>query len=89
MPAPTVSASLNKATYVPGEVMSLTVNYADADTQTLTVTVTVTDSQGNSSAPSVVTAVIDPSTITVSSSPARTWTNQSDNGSVAVYTAVA
>jgi hypothetical protein len=88
MATPTVSASLNKATYVPGEVMTLTVTYGDADTKSVSVTITVKDSAGNTSAPATVTAVIDPLTITVTDA-ARTWTKTSDNGSVATFTATA
>jgi hypothetical protein len=89
MAAPTCSASLDKASYLPGETMTLTVNYSDPDQDNLTVTVVVTDSSGLSSAPVTATAVIDPLTIQVSSDPARTWTLASDNGSVAVFSAVA
>ncbi|MER5457686.1 hypothetical protein ABT008_23200 [Micromonospora sp. NPDC002389] len=89
MAAPTVTAALNASTYAPGAQMLLTVTYGDPDTKTLTVTVVVTDAQGNSSAPAKVTAVIDPLTITVTDASGRTWTRVSDNGSVAVYRAVA
>ncbi|KKJ98518.1 hypothetical protein [Micromonospora sp. HK10] len=89
MAAPTVTASLNAATYAPGDQMTLTVSYADPDTRALTVTVVVTDAQGNSSAPVRATAVIDPLAITVSDDAGRTWTKLSDTGSVAVYRAVA
>lgn len=90
MPAPTVSASLNKATYTPGELMTLTVNYGDPDRQTLTITVTVEDTEaGTGPATATVTAVIDPLTVTVDDSSGRTWTKQSDTGTVAVYTATA
>lgn len=89
MATPTVTASLNKPSYQPGEAMTLTVNYSDTDTRAVTVTVTVADSQGNTSSPATVAAVIDPSTITVNDSSGRTWTKQSDTGSVAVFTATA
>lgn len=89
MANPTCSASLDQATYAPGETMTLTVTYGDPDTQSLTVTVVVTDSAGNPSAPATVTAVIDPLTVSVTSEPARTWTQVSDSGSVAVFTATA
>jgi hypothetical protein len=89
MAIPTVSASLDKATYTPGETMTLTVNYSDSDRQTLVVTVTVADSQGNTSAPASVNAVVDPLTVNVSSTPARSWTQVSNTGAVAVYTTTA
>ncbi|MFE9205196.1 hypothetical protein [Micromonospora sp. NPDC006431] len=89
MAAPTVTASLNRSTYSPGDQMTLTVTYADPDTRPVTVTIVVTDSQGNSSAPVKATAVIDPLTVSVTDDSGRTWTKVSDTGSVAVYRAVA
>lgn len=90
MANPTVTASLNKSSYAPGEQMTLTVSYADSDNDAVQVTIIVTDSSGNSSEPVVVTAnVTDPVTLSVTDDGGRTWTKQSDNGSVAVYRAVA
>ncbi|MDG4796309.1 hypothetical protein [Micromonospora sp. WMMD1082] len=89
MAAPTATASLNASSYAPGAQMLLTINYSDPDTTALTVTVVVTDAQGNRSAPVSTTAVVDPLTITVTDDSGRAWTRVSDNGSVAVYRAVA
>ncbi|PZF91618.1 hypothetical protein [Micromonospora deserti] len=89
MAAPTATASLNASTYQAGDPMTLAVRYGDADTRPVTVTIVVTDAQGNSSAPVRVTAVIDPLTLAVTDDSGRTWTRASDNGSVAVYQAVA
>lgn len=86
MATPTVSASLDKAVYSPGDTATLTVTYNDPDTSQLKVTVTVTDAEGNTSDPAVVSATIDPSQITVTDNSGHTWAKQSDNGSVAVYT---
>jgi hypothetical protein len=88
MANPTVSASLDKTTYAPGERMTLTVSYGDPDTKTVAVTVQVTDAAGNKSGPVTVNAVIDPLTLVVSDS-ARSWTKVSDTGAVAVFTATA
>lgn len=89
MANPTVTASLDKATYSVGENMILTVVYGDADTQSVTVTVQVTDKSGNQSNPQNVSAVIDPLTVAVTDDSGRTWTRQTDNGTTAVYKAVA
>ncbi|GIJ78546.1 hypothetical protein SAMN05443287_109110 [Micromonospora phaseoli] len=89
MAAPTVTASLNATSFAPGAQMLLTITYGDLDNKTLTVTVVVTDTQGNSSAPVKVSAVIDPLVVTVTDTSGRAWTRVSDNGSVAVYRAVA
>lgn len=88
MANPTVSATLDKSVYTPGDVMTLTVNYSDADTKSVKLTITVEDSQGNVSAPVVVNAVIDQVTVRISDSD-RPWTLVSDTGSVAVFQAVA
>ncbi len=69
--------------------MLLTVQYGDSDTEQMLVTVMVEDSQGNRSEPITVPAIIDPVTVSVSDSDGRQWTKQSDNGSIAVYRAVA
>lgn len=90
MALPTVSASLNKSSFAPGEQMILTVSYGDADNDEVTVSIVVTDSTGNSSDPVVVVAnIADPVTVSVTDDGGRTWTKQSDNGAVAVYRAVA
>lgn len=90
MANPTLSASLDKATYAKGEKMTLTVTYADADNKSLTVTVSVTDSAGNQSDPVTIPVNIsDKVTVSVTDTDSRTWTKVSDNGSVAVYTATA
>lgn len=88
MSQPTVSASLSKSVYAPGELMTLTVTYGDADTKPVRVTVVVTDSSGNTSAPVTVGAVIDPLTLKVTD-PSRTWEKVSDTGTVAVFTSLA
>ncbi len=89
MAVPTVTASLNKPSYRPGETMVLTVTYGDTDTKRMTVTITVADSDGNTSPPATLTAVIDPVTVEVTDDGDRTWTKTSDTGSVAVFQAVA
>lgn len=88
MANPTVSASLNKTTYGPGELMTLTVTYADPDTKSGTLLVQVTDAEGNKSGLVTVPYVVDPLTVTISDA-GRVWTKVSDNGSVAVYTSTA
>ncbi|MFI9642488.1 hypothetical protein ACIG87_20925 [Micromonospora sp. NPDC051925] len=89
MTAPTVTASLNASTYAAGDLMTLTISYADPDTRPVTVTIVVTDPQGNSSAPVRVTAVIDPLTVGVTDDSGRAWTKVSDTGAIAVFRTVA
>lgn len=89
MTSPTLSASLDKPTYPVGALMTLTVTYGDADRTAMSVTITVKDAEGNTSAPVTIPVVIDPLTLTVTSTPARVWTKVSDTGTVAVFTAVA
>jgi hypothetical protein len=88
MANPTVTASLDKSIYRPGETMTLTVTYNDTDRETVKVTVQVTDMAGNQSPAYIVNATVDQLTLSVTDT-ARAWTKKSDTGSVAVYTAVA
>jgi hypothetical protein len=89
MASPTVTATLDKPSYKPGDLVTLTVNYTDPDTKTITVSVKVTDSEGHDADVGPITAIIDPLTVQASSSPAKTWTKISDTGTVAVFTATA
>lgn len=89
MANPTLSASLDSATYAKGDLMTLTVTYGDADQETLAITVSVTDSSGNTTGPVGVSAVIDPLTLEVTDASGRTWAKVSDTGMVAVFQATA
>lgn len=84
MPAPTATASLDKALYTPGETMVLTVDYT---VDPLTVTVVV-DGLGGTSGP-VTAAPVKVRRLTVTDSAGKTWTLQSDTGARAVYHATA
>ena len=87
MADPTVSASLDKTAYAPGETATLTVTYGDSDNSTATLTITVEDEGGHSVSTQLVLTKRDNVTVSVADSSGRTWTKVSDNGSVAVYTA--
>lgn len=90
MAAPTVSASLNKSSFTPGETMTLTVTYADPDSSGGTVTVVVTDEAGHASAPATVPYTIaDTVTVDVADSGSHTFQKVSDDGRTAVFSAVA
>ena len=84
MATPSVSASLDKTTYAPGELMTLTVDYT---VDPLTVTVVV-DGLGGTSGP-VVVPPVKVRRVTVADSAGKTWVLVSDDGSRAVYTATA
>jgi hypothetical protein len=86
--APTVTAALNKSAYAPGETMTLTVDHADTDRAAMTISITVTDSTG-ATGTATANCVIDQGTVTVTSSPARTWTQQSATAGRSVFTATA
>lgn len=89
MSAPSVSVALDKAAYAPGDLVTLTVSYSDADSAGTVVTVLVTDSNGETGAATTSIQVVDPLTVQVSDSGARTWALVSDDGATAVFTATA
>lgn len=88
MANPTASASLDKASYAVGELMTLTVDHTDADRQTLTLGGVVTDSQGNSAAWSC-SAKIDAGVVTITQSGGKTWTLVSASDNQSKFTATA
>ena len=88
MANPTASATLNKAQYAVGEVMTLTVNHTDADRQTITVSGVVSDSQGNSGSWSA-TAEIDAGNVQITQTGGKTWVLQSATLNQSVFTATA
>jgi len=88
MANPTATASLNKASYAIGEVMTLVVDHTDADRQTLTVSGVVTDSQGNTASWST-TAELDAGVVTITADGGKVWTLQSATANQSVFTATA
>lgn len=81
MAAPTLTATLDKAAYNQGDVMTLTVKRS-------TVTDNVTVSLGTLGITAQAVAQITFS-VTVTDDQGKTWTKKSDDGSTAVYTATA
>jgi hypothetical protein len=92
------SMTFDQPSYMPGDTITLTVDYT-ADTPgvnptTFTATTTVTDSGGtvtaSDSAPFVVNeAVSAGDVVAVTDTGSHTWAESSDNGSVAVFTTTA
>jgi hypothetical protein len=88
MAMPVISATLNKASYIPGELATLTVVYSDGDSSTTnTITVRGKDASGLEAVITVQYTVVDKVNLTVQDDSGRVWTLQSDDGSTAVYTA--
>jgi hypothetical protein len=92
------SLTFDKPAYNPGDTITLTVDYvpdtAGVNPVTSTATVNVTDANGNvtasDSAPFTVNEpVAGGDTVSVTDSGGRTWTQQSNSGTVAVFTATA
>lgn len=76
-----LTATLDRATYAPGDRMTLTVHRGVAGTPT---NVTVVETGGSTVAVSATT--VSPLTVTDAS---HTWAKASDDGTTAVYTATA
>jgi hypothetical protein len=90
--------TFDATSYNPGDTVTLTVNYTpdtpSAVPQTFNATSSITDSGGNvvatSSAPFVVNeAQAAGDVVSASDDGGRTWTEGSDSGSVAVFSATA
>ena len=79
----------NNGVYLVGQVMTLTATYSDPDTRQGTVTLTATDSAGNAATVTLPYQVSDPVTLVLSDSEGRSFSKVSDDGSTAVFTAVA
>lgn len=73
MAAPTATATFNKASYAPGEVMVLTIDHSDTDRRLMPIAGTVTDTTGESGT-FAATAVIDEGTVTWTDTGGKTWT---------------
>jgi hypothetical protein len=94
------SITFDQPSYTPGQVITLTVNYTP-DTagtggtpQTFTATVVITDASGTQTATAAAPFVIAGSVsggdvVSVTDTGGHTWVQQSDSGSVAVFTTTA
>jgi hypothetical protein len=88
MAMPDLSASLDKASYVPGETAILTVSYnGDGEANVNTITVRGVDGAGNAALVTVQLTVVDKISLSVVDDSGRVWTLLSDDGSTAVFTA--
>lgn len=95
MPTPTItSASLDKDSYAVGDTATLTVVRADGSTEgrSDSLSIVATGADGTPSATETLTITIEAtvgesSTISVSDSSGRVWSQASDDGSQAVFTA--
>jgi hypothetical protein len=88
MAMPDLSASLDKASYVPGETATLTVSYnGDGEANVNTITVRGVDGAGNAALVTVQLTVVDKISLSVVDDSGRVWTLLSDDGSTAVFTA--
>jgi hypothetical protein len=87
MAMPVLSASLDKASYVPGEIAVLTVVYKGDATASNVVTITGTDQAGNAAQVTVMLNLVDRVALTVVDESGRVWALQSDDGATAVFTA--
>jgi hypothetical protein len=91
------SITFSQASYTPGQTVEVTVDYTPdtpgVTTQSVSVTVNVTDQSGNILTTDTATFTVNTpqagDSVTVSDSGDRTWTQVSDNGTVAVFTAIA
>lgn len=87
MAMPVLSATLNKASYVPGEVASLTVVYSDGNTKSNVITITGRDQSGNQAQVTVSVSVVDRIDLTVQDDSGRVWSLVQDDGTTAIFTA--
>jgi hypothetical protein len=92
------SITFDQASYAPGDTITLTADYTPdqpgSAPTTFSATVTITDASGtavaNASAPfTVAEPVAGGDVVSVSDDGGRAWAQQSDSGSVAVFTATA
>lgn len=92
--APVVSSiNFDQTSYLAGQKITVTVDYSPGTSdETQTLTGVAEDSITGLSGQLVVNFIVtnnDTTSLTVSDSSKRTWTQVSDNGSVAVFTAIA
>ncbi len=90
MSAPVITGiTFDKPSYRPGEIITASVAYG-AGTSGHSFTGTATDTvTGETGTLTVTFATTDPVKVSVSDDGGRTWVQRSDDGAVAVFTAVA
>lgn len=91
-PAPTLTIATDKASYAPGDMITLTATYADSTTASITVSVTASavDAASNKVSANtsfqVVTSAPAPMTVTVTDDHNDLWTQQSASAGSVVFT---
>lgn len=89
MAAPVLSATTDKPSYAPGELVTLTVTRSDPDSRLVSVALLGTDSAANSTPLTVEFGIADPVTLAMTGDGGLVWTLGSDDGTTTVYTATA
>lgn len=87
MADPVLSVALDQTNYAPGSLATLTVSVTDPDRGTLTVHASYTSADGSVTSLDA-SATIDQGSFSVTSSPPRVWSKESEENGTAVFTTI-